>query len=123
MEAVVREDRDLNLNSGGACARFFTDRLGKSYRSLYLGEQVKERTGGMSTVDVTMPKTGHYFGKWKVSARDLKVAKLTQYVYCVADGPGSLLDVVKGFHGTTVPSKEGVWKIIDTERSRAKRSF
>eukprot|EP00904_Undaria_pinnatifida_P003190 jgi/Undpi1/12872/HiC_scaffold_7.g02539.m1 len=75
MEAAVREGRGLNLNSEGACAKFFRARLGKAYRSLYLGEQVKERTGGMSTVYVTMPKTGQFFGKRKVSARDLKVAR------------------------------------------------
>eukprot|EP00904_Undaria_pinnatifida_P008280 jgi/Undpi1/4582/HiC_scaffold_18.g07936.m1 len=108
MEAAVREGRGLNLNSEGACARFFRARLGKSYRSLYLGEQVKERTGGMSTVYVTMPKTGKFFGKRKVSARDLKVARLTQYMYCVGDGPRSFLDLVKGVHGTTFPSKGGV---------------
>ena len=124
MEAAVREGRGLNLNSEGACARFFRARLGKSYRSLYLGEQVKERTGGMSTVyDVTMPKTGKFFGKRKVSARDLEVARLTQYMYCVGDGPRSFLDLVKGVHGTTFPSKGGVWGIIDTERVRAKRKF
>ena len=104
MEAAVRKGRELNFDSEGACARFFKDRLGKSYRSLYLDERMKEGTGGMSTVYVTMPKTGHFFGKTKLSAQDLKVARLTQYMYCVGDGPGSLLDLVKGVHGTTFPS-------------------
>ena len=83
---------------------------------------MKEGTGGMSTVYITMPKTGHLFGNRKVSAQDLKVARLTQYMYCVGDGLGLLLDLVEGVHGTTFPSKEGVWGSMGTERGRAEKS-